>query len=450
MKYMKMNEYPYHFGFKTRIYPSNRQKRIIHINSEANRIMYNQIVAINEEIFSLEKLIKPSKQVKLRQKQPFTTSVINNDPNTHYTYQTSCIMGNFKPYLDRLNYLYAFRNKVPHIAKVHDIFLCKEYDSLAGSYAHKAYQLAWKNFKNGLQKRPTFHSKQKNPYVEKYQTYVNPRVQTVFTDSTHIKLPKLKQIRCNKIRDILLDKSDWASGTIMISKDATDCYWIAIQLGSQTPFVVPKSKTRRHLGIDLNIENFATDSEGKVIANPRFFIQQQTRLVRLKRIMSRKFEKAKQQNRDIRSDKAYQDIRKKVARLSHKVYNQRESFLQKLTTKLVSENDVIVAEDLKSHNMLKNHNLAKAIQDVGWRKFLTMVEYKCQLYDKQFVTVNPRLTTQTCSNCGYLLNKQNHERLSLADRQWTCPNCNYHHIRDVNAAKNILQKGLTELKTKSD
>lgn len=448
MEYKKMSDYPYHFGLKTRIYPNNRQKRIIHINSEASRIMYNQIVAINNEIFELEKMVKPFKYVKLRQKQPYTASVINNDPNTHYIYQTTCALGNFAPYLNRLQYLYTFKNKVPHIAKVHTIFQDKAYDSLAGSYAYKAYQRAWRNYQNGLQNRPCFHSKAHNPYVDKYQTYVNPRIQTVFVDQNHLKLPKLKQLRCDPIRNLIWDKTDWASGTIAISKDASDCYWVSIQLGSQTPFVKAKPKTNRKLGVDLNLDNFATDSEGQVIANPRYFIRQQEHLARMKRILEKKVQHASDTGQSLRDNKDYQQLRRKIARVNKKVYNQRESFLQKLTTDLVTKNDIIVAENLKSHNMLKNHHLAKAIQDVGWRKFLTIVEYKCRIYHKQFVTVNPRLTTQTCSNCGYVLDKQKHERLTLSDRQWTCPSCHFHHIRDVNAAKNILAKGLDHLKTK--
>lgn len=446
MEYKKMSDYPYHFGFKTRIYPSHKQKRIIHLNSQATYIMYNKLIAINDEIFELEKLMKPSNVTKLHQKQPFTTDVINNDPNTHYSYQTRCILANFEPYINRLQYLYSMRNNVSNIAKTDTTCSSKEYDSHVGAYAYKSYQLAWKNYKNGLQNKPRFHDMSLNPYVDKYQTYVNPRVQTVFPDSTHIKLPKLKQIRCDKLRDILLTKSDWASGTIAVSKDVTNKYWISVQLGSQTPFVAPKPKTNTQVGVDLNLDNFATDSRGNVIENPRYFVQQQDRLARMQHILSRKYERAIAEGRDIYTDKSYQKLRKKVAKVTRKVFNQRESFLQKLTSQLVQQNDVIVAEDLQSHNMLKNHNLAKAIQDVGWRKFLTMVKYKCEMYNKQFVTVNPRLTTQTCSNCGYILDKDKHERLTLKDREWTCPQCNYHHIRDHNAAKNILTKGLNQLK----
>ena len=78
---------------------------------------------------------------------------------------------------------------------------------------------------------------------------------------------------------------------------------------------------------------------------------------------------------------------------------------------------------------------------MGWRGFLTMLDYKAKMYNRTFKTVNPRNTTQTCSTCGYLLTGNN--KLTLKDREWTCPHCHSHHLRDVNAAKNILALGLS-------
>lgn len=95
--------------------------------------------------------------------------------------------------------------------------------------------------------------------------------------------------------------------------------------------------------------------------------------------------------------------------------------------------------------MLKNHALALSISDVGWRSFLQKLAYKAELYGKTFITVNPKNTTQTCSECGFIIGSGNTKKLTLEDREWTCPSCNTYHIRDVNAAKNILSKGLKQL-----
>ncbi|WP_203622952.1 RNA-guided endonuclease InsQ/TnpB family protein, partial [Limosilactobacillus fermentum] len=99
----------------------------------------------------------------------------------------------------------------------------------------------------------------------------------------------------------------------------------------------------------------------------------------------------------------------------------------------------------RSKNMLKNHALAMSIADVGWRTFLEMLTYKAGLYGRQFITVNPKNTTQTCHDCGFVMGTGSTKKLTLADREWTCPKCHVHHIRDHNAAQNILTKGIAKL-----
>jgi putative transposase len=120
--------------------------------------------------------------------------------------------------------------------------------------------------------------------------------------------------------------------------------------------------------------------------------------------------------------------------------NRRRNFLHIQSTALINNHDLVVAEELRSRNMMKNHALASSIQDNGWRTFLNMMEYKAELYGKEFKTVNPRNTTQTCHCCGHIM--QGEEKLSLSVREWTCPSCGARHVRDINAAINILQKGL--------
>ena len=123
------------------------------------------------------------------------------------------------------------------------------------------------------------------------------------------------------------------------------------------------------------------------------------------------------------------------------VMNRRKNFLHIQSMTLINNHDLVVAEELRSKNMMKNHAMASSIQDNGWRTFLNMMTYKAELYGKQFKTVNPRNTTQTCSHCGHILTGE--AKLTLKDRDWTCPVCGiYHANRDVNAAKNILAKGL--------
>ena len=97
-------------------------------------------------------------------------------------------------------------------------------------------------------------------------------------------------------------------------------------------------------------------------------------------------------------------------------------------------------KELRSRNLLKNHALSQAISDVGWRKFLNMLTYKSKLYGKEFITIDPKYTTQRCHQCGTIMGHNGYRKLRLTDREWVCPMCQTHHIRDWNAAINIIEK----------
>jgi len=128
------------------------------------------------------------------------------------------------------------------------------------------------------------------------------------------------------------------------------------------------------------------------------------------------------------------------ARYQEKIANKRSDNLHKITTALVRQYDVIVIEDLKTKNLMRNHHLAKAISNASWYQFRRMLEYKCEWYGKQLVVVSPNNTSRICSNCGY-----NSGEKTLDIREWTCPKCLTHHDRDVNAAVNILKRGLEKV-----
>ena len=324
----------------------------------------------------------------------------------------------------------------------------KNVDSLAKANAKMSYLKAWKMFREVHKAgTPKFHKKN---YSEKYQTtcqYSKKSKMNVYSgsvrilDDKHIKVPKLGTLRVKGYnKEIFHDKKDMRIGTATISKDPCNRYFISLQLGSDIPFVAQKIKTDSDVGIDLNTDNFLTTSDNIVIDNPRFYRKMKKRLSKEQRTLSRRMNRAKKEHRKLRESKNYQKQRLLVSRLNSRIRNQRNNFLNVLSTKLINNHDLIVAEELRSSNMLKNHALAMSISDVGWRTFLNMLAYKAELYDRKFLTVDPKNTTQACSNCGHIMSGA--DKLTLADRQWTCPVCHKYHIRDHNAAINILNKGL--------
>lgn len=136
----------------------------------------------------------------------------------------------------------------------------------------------------------------------------------------------------------------------------------------------------------------------------------------------------------------WQKAKQIKAKYQTKIANRRKDYLQKVTTELVKNYDVIVIEDLRTKNLLKNHHLAKSISNQSWGMFRTMLEYKCDWYGKQLIVVKPNYTSQICSTCGYHSGKK-----PLDVREWTCPKCGTHHDRDINASVNILNRGLKTL-----
>jgi putative transposase len=215
--------------------------------------------------------------------------------------------------------------------------------------------------------------------------------------------------------------------TVTVSRNPDGKHFVSFLVddGKANPELVPVDKS---VGIDVGLTHFAITSDGSKFDNPRFFVKHQRNLKRKQQKLSRK--KKGSQNR--------KKARLAVAKVHSKIAKCREDFLHKLSRKIVNENQVIAVENLNILGMVKNHNLAKAISDVGWGMFCTMLKYKAEGEGKQYVEIDRWFpSSKTCHVC---LNRV--DNLSLDIRTWTCKHCGTHHDRDVNAAINIRNEAL--------
>jgi putative transposase len=301
----------------------------------------------------------------------------------------------------------------------------KEVDSLALANVQLNLQTAYKNFFRSGFGFPKF--KKKN-HGQSYKT--NNQNGSVALENGHVKLPKIGWVRVKAHRQI--------SGIIKsatISMTPTGKYHISILCETE---IAPLPKTNSSVGIDLGISDFAILSNGEKIGNKRFLSKLSKKLAKEQKCLSRRALIAKKSGRKLSDSKNYQKQRMKVAKIHEKIANQRKDFLNKLSTTLTKNHDVICIEDLSSKNLMKNHKSAKSIGDVSWFEFVRMLEYKANWYGKKISKISRWYpSSQICSDCGFSSGKK-----PLSVREWTCTNCGSHHDRDINASINILNEGL--------
>lgn len=373
-------------AYKYRIYPNAEQKVLIAKTFGCVRKVYNLMLADRIKNYDLEK------ETGIRIKRP-----------TPAQYKTD----------------------YPFLTEVDSLSLANAQLNL-----NKAYQHFFRRVKQKSKEKlgfPKFKSR-KNP-VQSYTTN-NQKGSVAIVDNAYLKLPKFKELLKIKLHRPF-------TGTIKsvtISKTASNRYYASILVDEEVTEIIPTIIiSEQTLGLDLGLNHYLIDSLGNKVNSPQYLKHSLGRLSIEQRKLARKK----------KGSKARESQRIAVAKCHEKITNQRNDFLQKLSTKLAYDNQItsFAIEDLNIKGMMKNTKLSRAIGDSGWHRFITYLEYKCKELGKNVLKINRFApSSKTCSGCGYQL-----EKLSLKVRHWSCPNCLIEHDRDINAAKNIKAFALAQV-----
>ena len=414
-------------GVKLKLYPNKTQKQTIEQTFGNNRFVWNQFRNMQENRY--DAMIDDYNSYKEKAKE-------NEEKIVNFVYIDT----------------YDMQKMLTELKKEHPWLHLSDATVLQKSLAN--LDQAYKNFfkKPDQFEKPKFKSRKhrRQSFTGKSQKQKSGKTSVYVAGLRYVYVPKLGFIKVSKTTQINGQIKEYT-----ITRESFGDYYISFQI--EEPDRELLVKTKQLMGGDLGLTHLLTLSNG--LKFPKFSPGQTLALSlkaqskasksmnRNSKILNTKeliylietgvFDEDKYDASDLFDFKNHEKRMKKSANAQRKVANKRHDYLHKLTTALVKAYDVIVLEDLKVKNMLKNHKLAKAISNASWATFVRYLRYKCEWYGKLFILVPPHYTSRICHQCGWDSGKK-----PLDVREWTCPHCHETHDRDINAAINILYRGL--------
>ena len=387
-----------HYGIVLSILPNEKQIVKISQTFGCSRLVYNTYLATRKEHYSLTK--------------------------------ETLAVGKYKT-----NYLNPSK-------KTEEFSFLSEVDKFALESAVENVQDAFDRFHKGQNGFPKFKSKRKakKSYTTKF-TDTTSGGNIRFLDNKYIQIPIVKKVEYikpkslknqDKLSKVMNGQARILSATV---SQKGDRYYVSLCCEEVIDLVQPLDlkniDKNKVTGLDLGLKDFAILNNGlhtTKIDNPKFFSKSEKKLAKLQK----KFSKKKVDSKN------FIKAKNKVNKMHNKIANQREDFCHKLSRKLTNENQVVVVENLNIKGMVKNPNLAKAISDAGWSKFLTFLKYKLEWEGKYYVEIDRWFaSSKICSHCG-----EKKLMLALSEREWVCSCCQTTHDRDENASINIRQEGM--------
>lgn len=298
----------------------------------------------------------------------------------------------------------------------------REVDKFALTNAVYNMDRAYQKFFKEHAGYPRFKSRR--DHHQSYTTnFTNGNIAVDF-EKGKVKLPKLKEVKAKVHREF---HGQIKSATV--SQLSSGKYYVSILVETEHEEL---PHTKQSVGLDLGIKDLCITSGGKKYGNPKQIKRYESRLAKLQRQLAHK---------EKRSNNYYKQ-RKKIALCHEKITNTRKDYLHKISHEIISENQVIISENLQIKNMVKKHHMAKSISDASWYELTRQLEYKAEWNGRNYIKIDRfYASSQLCSVCGY----RNTDTKDLSVRKWICPKCGTRHDRDINAAKNILAEGLRQI-----